>query len=44
MKNNSYKKNNMGIWALDFDKKTFKRIAKRKVRQNAKKGLTLYDR
>jgi hypothetical protein len=45
MKNNSYKKNNMGKWVLDFmDKKTFKKVAKRKVRRNVKKGNDNYDR
>ena len=39
MKNNNYKKNNMGKWVLDFiDKKTFKKVAKRKARAKAKKG------
>ena len=42
MKNNNYKKNNMGKWVLDFmDKKTFKKIAKRKARQEAKKGCVI---
>lgn len=44
MKDNSYKKNNMGKWVLDYmNKKTFKKIAKRKVRQDNKKGIDNYD-
>lgn len=45
MKNNFYKKNDMGKWVLDFmDKKTFKKVAKRKVRKDVKKGIDNYDR
>lgn len=44
MKNNSYKKNDMGKWVLEYvNKKTFKKIAKRKVRQDTKKGIDNYD-
>ena len=39
MKNNNYKKNNMDKWVLDFmDKKTFKKVAKRKAMAKAKKS------
>lgn len=44
MKNNSYKKNDMGKWVLEYmNKKTFKKIAKRKVRQKVKKEIDSYD-
>ena len=36
-KSNAYKKNDMGKWVLDYlSKKDFKRIAKRKARQQGR--------
>jgi hypothetical protein len=38
MKNNAYRKNTMGKFVTDFmDKKTFKKVAKRKARAASKK-------
>jgi len=42
-KGNAYKKNDMGKWVLDYlSKKDFKRIAKRKVRQQARLACKVY--